>query len=166
MPFVGSAAIKTRIPVGQRVHLAIQGTVGYGHLFEDGRDPTVYTLGTGLFATVCLKDDCSSMVSASATYQLALAGGDNDGTAHLIIYGGSIVHAVSPHVKLLFEVASAAVGGDNEATENVPGFLASYGVRLHNGNMAADLGFVRPIGEDTGDFLMGLPFASVSYRWQ
>ena len=32
--------------------------------------------------------------------------------------------------------------------------------------MAADLGFIRPFGEDTGEFLMGLPFASISYRWQ
>ena len=31
---------------------------------------------------------------------------------------------------------------------------------------AADVGFLRPIGRDDDEFLVGLPFVNVSYRWQ
>jgi hypothetical protein len=165
MPFVGFAAVKTRLPVGERLHLAVQATAGYGHSFESNKDDAnVYTLGAGAFASVCLRSDCSSIASGSVSYQFGMSHGNDDG--YLIVYGGSIVHRVAQHFKLLLEISSAAAGGGQSATENIPGFLASYGFRFHNDNMAADVGFVRPVGEDTGEFLMGLPFASVSYRWQ
>ncbi len=165
MPFVGFGSVKGRLPIGNRLQLALQGSVGVGHFFETNEDNnTVYTVGAGAFVSVCLYEDCSSIASASATTQVGLASGNDN--AYVIIYGGSIVHRVASNVKLLLEIASAAGGIGNSSTENMPGFLASYGVRLHTGNMAADLGFIRPFGEDTGDFLMGLPFASISYRWQ
>ena len=169
MPFVGFAAVKGQIVSTERFHLALQGSLGWGHDFSsaDG-DANVYTVGAGAFASYCLREDCSSLASASATYQLAFNPVATD-PAHLVIYGGSVVHRVGSHVKLLGEVASAAGGvGFAGDSENVDGVLVGYGVRFHTDSIAADVGFMKPFtgGADDGGFLMGLPFASVSYRWE
>jgi hypothetical protein len=52
--------------------------------------------------------------------------------------------------------------------ENIGGVLVGYGVRFHTDAIAADVGFMKPVsgGATDGDFIMGLPFVSVSYRWQ
>ena len=165
MPFVGFGAIKARLPLSARVHLAFQGSVGMAHAFDvsaEDLDPTVYTIGGGAFLSACLRDDCSSIASASAIATKGFSNGRS--SPYAIIYGGSIVHRVRPRIKLLLELTSAAAASGGDA-ENIPGLLASYGVRFHTGSIAADVGFVRPFGEDTGDFLMGLPFVNVSYRW-
>jgi hypothetical protein len=48
------------------------------------------------------------------------------------------------------------------------GLLVGYGVSFHTDDIAADVGFLKPIATkgDDGDFLVGLPFVNVSYRWQ
>jgi hypothetical protein len=168
MPFVGFAAIKGRILATDRFHLALQGSLGWGHAFDTTSDANAYTAGAGAFASYCLRSDCSSLLSASATYQLGLADGATD-RAHMVIYGGSLVHRVGRHVKLLGEVTSAAGGiGVAGESENIDGVLVGYGVRFHSNDIAADVGFVKPIVADSGsdDFLLGLPFVNVSYRWQ
>jgi hypothetical protein len=169
MPVVAFGAIKGRLAVTDRLHLALQGSFGYLHVSSDSESETAYSMGAGTFASVCLRDDCSSLLSASATYQLAVAG-NSEGRTQAIIYGGSIVHRVHPRIKLLGELTSAvgkeSAGGFTQA----PALLASYGVRFHTGNIAGDIGFVKPIStEDDDDFdelLLGLPFVNVSYRWQ
>jgi hypothetical protein len=165
MPLFGTAALKGHVLALGRFHLALQGNLGYGGAFNDDGNAHAFTVGAGTLASFCLREDCSSLLSASATYQLVLAGGQN-GEAHAIIYGGSIVHAVGSHVKLLGEVTSAAAGAEG-VFENAPGVLASYGVRFHTSNIAADVGFIKPISSDgdLGGLLLGLPFVSVSYRW-
>ena len=168
MPFVGFAAVKGRIVATDRFHLALQGSAGWGHFFSDSLDANLYSVGAGGFASYCLREDCSSLASASATYQLISAGGSSNGPVHTIVYGGSVVHRVARNIKLLGEVTSAAGSDGSGGVQNLDGVLAGYGVRFHNANLAADLGFLKPIstGADDGGFLMGLPFASVSYRWQ
>jgi hypothetical protein len=168
MPFVGFAAVKGRIVSTPRFNLALQGSLGMGHAFGIS-DANAYSVGAGAFASYCLREDCSSLINASATYQLALSSAQ-DTPAHLVIYGGSVVHRVGKHVKLLGEVASAAGGvGVAGDSENVDGMLVGYGVRFHTDDIAADVGFMKPFsdgGATDSDFIMGLPFASVSYRWQ
>jgi len=45
--------------------------------------------------------------------------------------------------------------------------LVGYGVRFHTDDIAADVGFLKPvIASDNDDLLIGLPFVNVSYRWQ
>jgi hypothetical protein len=167
MPFIGWAAVKAQVANVDRFHLAVQGTLGYASVnasFDDGRESATF-LGTGALASLCLRDDCASLFSASATYQAVLPH-DSDGTAHLLLYGGSLVVRVSDHVKLLAELDSGA-GGETDHFENAEGLVASYGVRFYGANIASDVGFIRPIatrGDD--EFLMGLPFASLSYRWR
>ena len=168
MPFVGFAAVKGRIVSTERFNLALQGSLGYGHAFDTTSDANLFTGGAGVLASYCLRDDCSSLASASATYQLAMASGASD-PARMVIYGGSIVHRVGRHVKLLGEVTSAAGGtGGTGDFDNIEGVLVGYGVRFHTEAIAADIGFLKPIATDGGDddLLLGLPFASVSYRWQ
>jgi hypothetical protein len=169
MPFVGFAAVKGRVVATPRFNLALQGSLGLGHAFNiDSGDPNLYTASAGAFASYCLREDCSSLASASATYTLGMAT-SADQPAYMVIYGGSIVHRVTPHVKLLGEVTSAAGGvGLAGDSENIDGVLVGYGVRFHTDNIAADVGFMKPFtgGADDGGILLGLPFASVSYRWQ
>ena len=115
MPFVGFAAVKGRIVSTDRFNLALQGSIGWGHIFNvtDSGAGDLYSGGVGAFASYCLRQDCSSLLSASATYQLAMAG-SSDNTVQTVIYGGSIVHRVGRHLKLLGEVTSAAgrAGGE------------------------------------------------------
>ena len=169
MPFVGFAAVKGRVVSTDRFHLALQGSLGWGHAFNstDG-DANLFTGGAGVLASYCLRDDCSSLASASATYQLVMPSGTGN-AAHMVVYGGSIVHRVGRHVKLLGEVTSAAGGTSSTGDlQNMEGVLVGYGVRFHTNAIAADIGFLKPVATDGGDddLLLGLPFASVSYRWQ
>lgn len=123
-------------------------------------------MGAGAFATACLREDCSSLLTASATYQLHIPGGSSD-TGQLVLYGASIVHGVSPHVKVLAEVASATASIVGDSFDNFPGALASYGIRFHNSALATDVGFMKPLLSDGSDeLLLGLPFINVSYRWE
>jgi hypothetical protein len=177
MPFLGIAAVKWQFLSTPRFHLAVQGSASLIHLFTgetlapDGTITTgsnVYTVGAGAFASYCLREDCSSLASLNATYQLGIAGRGSDNT-QAIIYGGSIVHRVARHVKLLGEVTSMAntTAVADSSFSNVSGALVSYGVRLHTANIASDLGFMKPISSDgsSDPFLLGLPFINVSYRW-
>ena len=164
MPFFGIVAGKWQVASLPRLHVAVQGSAGLLQSFT-GAGETATTLGVGAFTSVCLRADCSSLLSASATYQLAMASGN---AGQVIIYGGSIVHGVSEHVKLLAEITSATGRGpeSGDSFTNIPGVLASYGLRLHGNKLASDIGFIRPVGSgDDSAFVLGLPFASVSYRW-
>ena len=113
MPFVGFAAVKGRVVSTERFHLALQGSLGWGHAFDATRPatPTSSPAAPACWPATACGDDCSSLASASATYQLVMPSGAND-AAHMVIYGGSIVHRVGRHVKLLGEVTSAAGGDD------------------------------------------------------
>lgn len=176
MPFFGVAAVKWQFLSTPRFHLALQGSASLFHIFgadnlaPDGStvsgSSNAYLAGAGAFASYCLRDDCSSLASLNATYQLGMVGGASE-RAQGIIYGGSIVHRVSPHVKLLGEVTSMAASTVSDSNfDNASGALVSYGVRLHTANIASDVGFMKPVSGDANDpFLLGLPFINVSYRW-
>ena len=171
MPFVGVASVKWQFLSAARLHLALQGSGTMLHVSLTESDApsgsvssNAFLVGAGAFASYCLREDCSSLASLSATYQLALDGGGS--TSSAVVYGGSIVHRVARHVKLLGEITSAAGGTGTSNFDNVSGALASYGVRFHNANLASDIGFMKPIFTDSSDpFLLGLPFINVSYRW-
>jgi hypothetical protein len=160
MPFVGFASLKGQVYNGARLHLAAQGSVGGigGGDHGDG----VFMGGLGALASVCLRQDCSSLLSASATYELVGTGSSDNGSG--LLYGASLVHRVGTHVKLLAEVASAS---SISTGETAGGALVSYGVRFFGNSIASDIGFIKPVATDgSSPFLMGLPFASISYRWQ
>ena len=90
MPFVGFAAVKGRVVATDRFHLALQGSLGWGHLFDSSNSTgDLYTFGAGAFASYCLRQDCSSLVSASATYTVAKP--TDETAAQMVIYSGSVV---------------------------------------------------------------------------
>jgi hypothetical protein len=145
-------------------HLALQGNLAYAHNFDDlSDDENVVSLGGGALASVCLRDDCASLLSGTAMYQLTLNGGRN----HALFYGGSLVQRLGNHVKLLAELASGAQFSQGNGFDNAPGLLINYGLRFHGESIAADVGFIKPLSSDGdgGGLLMGLPFVNVSYRW-
>lgn len=164
MPFFGIVAVKGAVLERGRLHLALQGDGGVA--FDTTNSGSGYLMGGGALTSLCLRGDCSSLLSASATYNYMLA--DGGGHAHSVVYGGSIVHRVGAHVKFLGEVTSALGGTSPTNTQNADGVLASYGLRFFGSTLAADIGFVKPVSSSggTGGFLMGLPFANFSYRWQ
>jgi len=161
MPLVGLLSAKGQIYTGQRFHLALQGSLGGAKEGGRGGDGALLTAGAGTLASVCLRQDCSSLLSGSVTYQYIAEEQSSQGASGLI-YGISAVHRVGRHVKLLAEVASAA---NLKSPDFVDGALVSYGVRFYSGSIAGDVGFIKPVG-DGGGFVLGLPFASLSYRWQ
>jgi hypothetical protein len=129
IPFLGIASVKWRAQAAKLAYFALQGSLTYVHDF-DSTDPTsAFSVGAGAYASICLREDCSSLLSLSVNYQLAVADGSS-GHVHLLIYGGSIVHRVSTHVKLLVEIASAAGQSGSSGLDNISGFLLSYGVRF------------------------------------
>jgi hypothetical protein len=168
MPLVGLASIKARLYRGDRLHLAIQGSIGgaadvSGRENGDGTSGNrgIFLAGAGGLASVCLRADCSSLLSASASYELAAGSGDNGGA---LVYGVSAVHRVGRHVKLLAELASA---GNSRSFDAENSALVSYGVRFYGDSIASDIGFIKPVGfEGSLPVVLGLPFASISYRWQ
>ena len=177
MPLVGVASVKWQFLSTPRFHLALQGSTTFVRFATGNVDPPFgtesgtrkdngYLVGGGAFASYCLREDCSSLASVNVTYQLAFGGRNND-PAQAIVYGGSIVHRVSPHVKLLGEVTSMAASTVADGTfSNAPGALVSYGVRLHTAKIASDIGFMKPVTSgDDSSFVLGLPFINVSYRW-
>jgi hypothetical protein len=159
IPFFMIGALKTRVLSAGAFHLALQGNAAYAHSFDS--DNGGGSLGAGALGSVCLRDDCASLLSATAMYQLTLSGGGG----HALIYGGSLVQRLGNHVKLLGELASGAQVGNG--FDNAPGLLINYGLRFHGESIAADVGFIKPLSSDGdgGGLLMGLPFANVSYRW-
>jgi hypothetical protein len=165
IPLLGFASVKGQLAVGDRLHLALQGTLGFATA-STGNSSSVVTLGGGAFASVCLTEDCTSLLSASALYELSAWDSSSSDSARVLIYGGSLAARLTPHVKLLAEVTSGAAMSNNDST-NLPGALFSYALRFHTGAIAGDVGFIKPIGKDLGgdSLLLGLPFVSFSYRW-
>lgn len=168
MPLVGIAAVKWQLLSMSRFHLALQGSAGAIHVFtsDNASDSTrnAYLLGAGAFATYCLREDCASLVSVNASYEAGLAGGN---MANGVVFGGAIVQRLTPHVKLLGEVTAGTSKVPGADFSNIDGALVSYGVRFHTNHIASDVGFIKPVSFSGGssDFLLGLPFVSVSYRW-
>lgn len=79
--------------------------------------------------------------------------------------GGVTVQATS-FVRVLGEVVVPLV--TDEGDTRWPEFImANYGVRFHSEMLAADLTFIRPIGEDMNNdgFILGVPFVAFSARF-
>jgi len=85
-----------------------------------------------------------------------------DGAGFQLDLGASF--GVSNSVKLILEGQIFAAAGDGgfEVGDVV---LINYGVRIHGGGLAGDLGFIRPIGVDTDPLFLGIPYAAISARF-
>jgi hypothetical protein len=152
-PTVVSGSGKLRLVATDRFRLAAHASATA--LRADGDGVGLATLGgTG---SLCLDAGCHSMLSATVGAMAAL---DDGVAAPAVFYGLSATRRVAPRIKLLAEVAGAALDVE-DGTESLHG--VSYGVRFFAANIAADVGFVKPIGADD-PFVLGFPFLNVSYR--
>jgi hypothetical protein len=174
MPLFLLTSAKYRAVQSGKLRVSLIGSLGIFNddpVFDDGdsdtvdEDVTVFSLTGGAAATICLTDDCHSTANATVTFSKGFADGESsDGVG--VIYGGSLIARTSKHTKLVVEVASGAGMADGDV-ENIDGALVNYGVRFFSGNIAGDVGFIRPVGGDSEDgdgFLFGLPFVTFTYR--
>jgi hypothetical protein len=166
MPVIVNATAKYRLVKSGPVRFALQAGVGYGRveLFDDDEGDSndgVFAFQGGALVSLCLDGtECRSMASASVTAVTGM--GEGEGTA--FIYGAGVTAKVAKHAKLLFEATSAA-GVENGNFSNAEGAVVSYGVRFHSNEIAADVGFMKPVGDNgDDDFLLGIPFINLTYR--
>lgn len=167
IPFVGFAALKGQVVNGERVKIAGQASVGYIHVFDDNSSTSnnnAFFVSGAALGSFCVQEGCHSLLSATVSLMQPLGQGAD--STPIFYYGVSAIQRVGRHVKLLAEVASAA-GNNSGDFENADGFLVNYGVRFHNQSIASDVGFMRPFATsgDAPDFILGVPFVNVSYRW-
>jgi hypothetical protein len=161
MPFIGMASAKYSVPLGERVHVAPLAGVGYASVDDDSG----FALGAGGALSLCITEDCGSLVSAFVYAVWFLEETDD---AFPVAFGASLLARVSRHIKLALEVGSGGVlsRADSQLAEGV---VVSYGVRFFSGNLAGDVGFVRPFVFDGDDFadelILGVPAVTFSYRW-
>jgi hypothetical protein len=166
MPLLFIASLKGRLFSVGRLHLATQGSLSFVSSSGSQSDSNAAGVSAGAFASYCLREDCSSLLTLSTTYELSAASGSSS-RAQAFIYAGSVTHGVTPHLKLLAEVVSGSLWTANGDFASAPGALMNYGVRFHSQRMAADIGFLRPVSTEdvTGGLILGLPFINFSYRW-
>jgi hypothetical protein len=156
MPLVLTGSGKLRLLKTDRVRVAL-----HGSLTVVAEDDDQATLGTfGGTASLCMDDACHSMLSGSL-------GGisvseDTSDPFGAVYYGASIVHRVAARAKLLAELAAVAADFDEEGQEALTAL--NFGVRFFSANLAADLGFVVPLGEGDDELVLGIPFVNLSYR--
>ena len=164
MPTLFLGNVKYQALRSGSVRLAL--TAGFGYVGEetfDTPDSSSSGVFAGAVASRCLSEDCHSLASFSLSAGRGFSD-DDDADGLGLAFGGSLVKRVSRRTKLLFEVVSGA--SFDPAFEMLPGALLSYGIRFFGSDIAGDVGFVRPVGEDTGEFLLGLPFINFTYRWR
>jgi hypothetical protein len=128
------------------------GAFGAGVVMDHRFDPEGrYTLHGGLLVSGAL------LASSSLSDDIEVG----DGAIISLDLGTSL--AFTEGFSMLIEgQAFAAI--TNEGFDLVDAGLLSYGVRFHSGKIAGDIGFVRPLGVDAGDFLLGLPYLAFSAR--
>jgi hypothetical protein len=162
MPLIGSLALKGQIMSLEWLKIALQGSFSFtSESSSSDTNSSSSLFGLGAFASACLVDDCSSLTSFSTTLLVP-----DFNQSMLLAYSGSLTQRISSHAKLLVEIASASFKDDHRDFENAPGLLINYGIRFHGKSYAADVGFMRPVGDSfyNDEFVLGLPFLNFSYR--
>jgi hypothetical protein len=156
-PIIATGSGKARLVSSGGFKLAVHGS--FTIATESGDDATLMTGGST--ASFCLDATCHSMLSGTLGGASAGDGGYSD---HAVFYGASLVQRIAPRAKLLVEVAGLRAKGDEDGSDSL--HVVSYGVRFFGDNIAADVGFVKPVGIDGDDdvFVTGLPFINFSYR--
>ena len=154
--FVGMFSAKQQVYRQGRLRVAAHGVLTHAN---DGDDSGT-GITAGAAATMCLDADCHSGINGYLGTAFALT---DEGNQFPILLSASIVQKLNKHVKLVGEVDTGFVPGED--FDDV--YLGWYGVRFTSGAIGANVGFVKPFGPnvDTGDELpMGLPWVNFTYR--
>jgi hypothetical protein len=161
MPFVGQLSAKLRFLSEGRLKMA--GVAGFWFFnAPKGQDAEDLVIGSvGGVASVCLDDACGGLLSVSGT----MSQSNQDDTSKILFYGASLVHPLTRRIKVLLEIdtATAFLRGESK---DLDGYLFNYGLRFFQGDIAGDVGFLKPMGEgvDSDDLPLGFPFINFSYR--
>lgn len=160
MPFFGILSGKVQVFKSGKLRGAVQGAIL--HMREDSIDDdfsaTVGNVGGVL--TACLDTECHSHI----TGYLGAGFAQEDNSSVPFVAAVGLTVRLGRHVKAVFEADTAFIAGDINETSD--GFLGWYGLRFTSKHVGVDLGFAKPIYDDSGDddLVMGFPFVSFTYR--
>lgn len=151
-PFLLWLSAKQQLIRSGRLRLAVHGS------WISVDDEAVGTAGGA--ASLCFDDGCHSLINGYLGTAFAITQ-DTDGAP--VIASLALVKKMSRRTKLIAELDTGWQFGE-EPTGN---YLGWYGLRFTSGEIGADIGFVKPFGEDVetdGAFPMGLPMLAFTYR--
>lgn len=149
--------------------VAVRGNFSYLASNDDEIDDASVTLFGGAVAVDRFLDD-GGRFAVHGALQLQGAIGSFDGDVDVadgVVIGleTGLTGRVSKRFKILVDVLLPAAYSDGDF-EVADAALFSYGVRFHGEDLAADLGFIRPLGDvDTGDLVLGLPWVAFTARF-
>jgi hypothetical protein len=166
-PWVGIFSGKYRLLKTGRLRVAAQGSaifVREPQIFDDSSQDTAWIYTLGGVASLCLDDDCASLASVTATTAFSSEGE----SSNAFLYSGSLVHRLNRRTKLMLEYVSAAAKSETGGWDAAEGGIASYGLRFYSGEISGDIGFMKPVGENSDEaddeMPMGFPFINFTYR--
>ena len=173
--FTTIAPITTDFPIGGILSGKFQVVETSRFLFALQPSASWFTQEGDSAGTVSLNAACDFVLDQQGRVALTLAevstwsySGDGNiglGDAALFLLSGGINGRVGKFVKLMGEVVLIATYADGDFDFVDEGFFFNYGIRFFGRTLAADLSFIRPVGEDTGEFLMGIPYVSFTARF-
>jgi len=163
MPFIGMVSAKLGASLSDRVHIAAMAGVGYARIDDDDQGSAA---GLGGAISICIDEACGSMVSA---YAYGVWFWEDTDDTFPIAFGVSLLGRIARHVKVVIEVSSAGLLA-REDSGFAEAVVVGYGVRFFTGNIAGDIGFIRPFAFDSEDefgdeLILGVPAVTFSYRW-
>jgi hypothetical protein len=110
-------------------------------------------------ASLCLTDDCQSLLSANVQFLGGMSSAPDDGTD--AVYGASLVARLSGRLKLVAEVVSSATVEPDLTQDD--GVLATAALRLYHPHAALDAG-VMTVLEGSG-LAVAFPYFAGSVRF-
>lgn len=167
MPFVGSLAPKYVFYRTADTAIAVRGIVWYGTVL--GESSSIGSFSVGLHLDQYL--DHAGRFGLHAALSGGTAFGPGFDSSDLQLASGALFQldlgftaGVANVAKLLVEAQIFAAKTSDEFRV-APIVLLNYGIRFHGKGLAADLGFVRPIGDVESGLILGLPFVAFSARF-
>jgi hypothetical protein len=164
-PFFALGSAKLSIPIGNHLHVAGIGTLGYTQVICSGCAETSYLGGViqGV-GTWCFDAGCQSTVTGFIGTGFAIS--QNSGTLPLV-FGGSIVARIAKHVKLMAEVegGGAAALTTGATSQLLDGVVLVAGARIYSRVVSVDVAFLRPTSAETPLGLFVIPVLAFSARF-
>ena len=163
IPFLLLLGAKLRVVKTDNLRVAVNANVLYTSASGDH-----FTMGeVGAAASLCLDSACHSLLTGGMQIMFGINTTNSSG-AFVFVPTASFIGRLGRHVKALIEVDSAGYHANGD-TQLARGALVMYGLRFYSREIAADIGFARPLCSDgcsTGSLLLGVPLVTFSYRFE
>ena len=150
-------------------NMVVSGQVNLNVIKDFDSDGTGGSFGGGVATDVYLDAAGREVLHASVNGQWTWggAGGDPNVIDGFVMTASAGYSGLAgEHVKFIAEAVVLGVVND-DGLEMADAMLFNYGVRFFSDTLAADLAFMKPLLDDSGNspFLMGLPLVTFSYRF-